>query len=282
MCTTKFLRSESPASSVHCAGWRRIARSPRPVGARSFPAGRKGEPPLPPRVMGQRRPSSRTPQDDGPSAESQGFATNRHRPSYCNRRRPQPPSPTRTHDTHPPSPRNVPAPDRRPATPPSRGTPRSRGKRRQGAAPDPPPHRPPAPPRPRPPRHPRRENRPTAPDRRRQDGPHRPTQHQPPANEAPTDGSPPDDDNSVTVVDNGRGRNTPFGNCSTYASKSVGSLLPTIDCQNRASNPALPVGGDADWADAAGPGAAADAGRCRNVVWPGPDDRSAATDGPSR
>ena len=40
-------------------------------------------------------------------------------------------------------------------------------------------------------------------------------------------------------------RNTPFGNCSRYASKSAGFVLFTIDCQNRPSNSAPDAAGAA-------------------------------------
>ena len=70
-----------------------------------------------------RPPSSPTPPDGDPSAEtSHGPATHR---------RPCPPSPTRTHDTHPPSPHSGPSPNRRRPAPPSPDIPRSRGTRRR-------------------------------------------------------------------------------------------------------------------------------------------------------
>ena len=81
--------------------------------------------PIPPRSAGDRcpssgsatthtparRPSSRTPPDGDPSAESRGRATKRPR-SPCNISRPRRrPSPTRTRDTLPPSLRSGPSPD---------------------------------------------------------------------------------------------------------------------------------------------------------------------------
>ena len=46
-------------------------------------------------------------------------------------------------------------------------------------------------------------------------------------------------------------RNTPFGNCSRYASKSAGFVLFTIDCQNRPSKSAVAAAGCCPAVDAA-------------------------------
>ena len=84
------------------------------------------------------RPSSRTSQDDGPSAESQGHATKpaetRGGRRVRTRRQRRHLLRTRTRDTPPPLPRTGPSPDRRQPAPPSPDTPYSRGKHRQDDA----------------------------------------------------------------------------------------------------------------------------------------------------
>ena len=76
-----------------------------------------------------RRPSSRTAQDDDLSAQSRGHARNRQ----CTGPR-RIPSPMRTPETLPPSPRSGPSPSAYPAVLPSLGTPRTHGKRRRAVA----------------------------------------------------------------------------------------------------------------------------------------------------
>ena len=82
-------------------------------------------------------------------------------------------------------------------------------------------------------------------------------------------------------------RNTPFGNCARYASKSAGFVLFMIDCQKRFSCAALAA--DAGAAVPAGDGGCAagtggdDAGATAATAGPDPPaDRSDDADGPSR